>query len=91
MKKFSHRIAGPDDPTYKSGSQVFVPASKPSTGSSPSATTGGSPSSSPKSSAPLDLQNLPFDPAEVAMKAQEEAYLLREAGPNAIPSPDRSQ
>ena len=91
MKKFSHRIAGPDDPIYKSGSPVFVPASKLSTGNSPSDTTGAGPSSSPKSSAPLDLQNLPVDPAMDAAQAQEEAYLLREAGASAHTGPARSQ
>ena len=49
------------------------------------------PASSPRPSAPLDLQNLPFDPAEVALLAQEEAYLLREAGASAVPGPDRPQ
>jgi hypothetical protein len=92
MKKFSHRIAGPDDPIYKSGPQVFVPASKPSTGNSPSDTTGADPSSpSPKPSAPLNQQGLPPDPAEDALQAQEEAYRMREAGASAHPSPDRSQ
>lgn len=47
--------------------------------------------SSPKSSAPLDLQNLPFDPAEGAMQEHNQALKLREAGASAAPSPARSQ
>lgn len=92
MKRSSMiKTAGPDDPIYKSGPQVFVPVSKPSTGNSPSGTAGASPSSSPKSSAPLDLQNLPIDPAEVAMQEHDEAIKMRAAGASAAPSPKRSQ
>lgn len=89
--KFTHRVAGPDDPIYKSGPQVFVPESRSSTGNSPSDTSGGSPSSSPKSSAPLDLQNLPVDPAEVAAQEHDQAVKMREAGPSAVARPNPTQ
>ena len=46
---------------------------------------------SPKSSAPLDLQNLPVDPAMDAAQAHDEAIRMREAGASAAPSPGRSQ
>lgn len=44
MAKVTWSTYGPDDPIFKSGPQVFVPASRPSTESSQPATAGTPPS-----------------------------------------------
>lgn len=43
------------------------------------------------STAVLDLQNLPIDPAEVASQEHNEALKMRAAGASAVPAPKRPQ
>ena len=52
MAKVTRTSYGPDDPVFKSGPQVFVPASRPSTESSPPATGGTPPSKEEKHAMP---------------------------------------
>ena len=85
--------APPDHPIYSTGPEMFSPrAFSPSSKSAAPAADGVTQAKSASATEPpMDLQNLPFDPAEVVLKEQEEAYLLREAGASAAPSPKRSQ
>ncbi len=43
------------------------------------------------STAALDLQNLPIDPAEVASQEHNETLMMRAAGASAVPAPKRLQ